>query len=206
MYGYFAHMYFCAPCMPGVCGDQKRVPVPWNWSCGKLWVTMWRLGIKPRSFAWIMFWTTQTSFQALTIFLLKPLWFINKLLAKSKKKKYVKLAIKAKYRWHLLSTPKGSKDTLKFYLSVSNLFGFRMINWIKMHVNLLTYDCRDANYLCLVENCILCLCGRLTNFVSNSEIFFWYVFLSALTFYGASLQWYARFILSNLRFDFGKLS
>lgn len=86
VYGYLAHMYFCASCMPGVCGDQKRVPVPWNWSCGKLWVTMWRLGIKPRSFAWIMFWTTQTSFQALTIFLLKPLGFINKLLAKSKKK------------------------------------------------------------------------------------------------------------------------
>lgn len=164
---------------------------------------MWRLGIKPRSFAWIMFWTTQASFQALTIFLLKPLWFINKSLAKSKKKNYVKLAIKAKYRWHLLPMPKGSKDTLKFYLSVSNLFEFRMLNWIKMHVNLLTYDCRDVNYLCLMENCILGLCGRLTNFISNSEIFFWYVFLSGLTFYWASLQWYAHFILSYLHFGFG---
>lgn len=120
-----------------------------------------------------MFWTTQTTFQTLTIFLLKLLWFINKLLAKSKYIYiYMKLAIKTKYRWYLLSTPKGSKGSLKFYFSVSSLFGFRMLNWIKMHVNLLTYACGDSNYLHLVGNYILCLYGRLTNFISNSEIFF----------------------------------
>lgn len=116
------------------------------------------------------------------------------------------LQLRQKYRWHLLSVPQGSKDTLKFYLSVSNLFKFRMLNWIKMHVNLLTYARRDANYLYLVGNYILCLCGRLTNFISNSEIFFWYVFLSALTFYWVSFQWHVYLILSYLYFGFGKLS
>lgn len=40
----FVHLVFAVPV------EARRVwQIPWNWSCGELWVAMWGLGIEPES-------------------------------------------------------------------------------------------------------------------------------------------------------------
>lgn len=50
VYGYFACMYICAPCVfLGLAEIRREHQMLWNWSCRWVWAAMWVLGIEPRS-------------------------------------------------------------------------------------------------------------------------------------------------------------